>query len=111
MADVDVNGQVTAKNVGTATITATTSNGLKSTCMVTVTEKSVAQSVIPDGYYEIRSAVSGKNLEVYGVSTLGGAKNHPVVRYRRKEPEMESRKPGRRKCPHYECKLRLGIGL
>ena len=30
--------------------------------------------VIPDGYYEIRSAVSGKNLEVYGVSTLGGAK-------------------------------------
>ena len=74
VADVDVNGQVTAKNVGTATITATTSNGLKSTCMVTVTEKSVAQSVIPDGYYEIRSAVSGKNLEVYGVSTLGGAK-------------------------------------
>ena len=63
VADVDVNGQVTAKNVGTATITATTSNGLKSTCMVTVTEKSVAQSVIPDGYYEIRSAVSGKNLK------------------------------------------------
>ena len=74
VADVDRNGQVTAKNVGTATITATTSNGLKSTCLVTVKEKSAAQSVILDGYYEIRSAVSGKNLEVYGVSTQGGAK-------------------------------------
>ena len=25
------------------------------------------EQVMPDGYYEIRSAVSGKNLEVYGV--------------------------------------------
>ncbi len=24
------------------------------------------EQVMPDGYYEIRSAVSGKNLEVYG---------------------------------------------
>ena len=32
------------------------------------------EQVMPDGYYEIRSAVSGKNLEVYGVSTQGGAK-------------------------------------
>ena len=30
--------------------------------------------VVPDGYYEIKSAVSGKNLEVYGASTQGGAK-------------------------------------
>ena len=30
--------------------------------------------VIPDGYYEIRSAVSGKNLEVYGASVTGGGK-------------------------------------
>ena len=30
--------------------------------------------VIPDGYYEIKSAVSGKNLEVYGASLLGGSK-------------------------------------
>ena len=32
------------------------------------------EQVMPDGYYEIRSAVSGKNLEVYGVSTQGRTK-------------------------------------
>ena len=31
-------------------------------------------TVLADGYYEIRSAVSGKNMEVYGVSHTGGAK-------------------------------------
>lgn len=33
---VDTNGRITAKSAGTAAITATTSNGLKSTCTVTV---------------------------------------------------------------------------
>ena len=33
-----------------------------------------ATQVVPDGYYEIKSAVSGKDLEVYGASLLGGGK-------------------------------------
>ena len=43
MATVDSNGKVTAKKIGTATITATTSNGKTSTCKVTVIKKEVKE--------------------------------------------------------------------
>ncbi len=40
----------------------------------TYATQNAATYIVPDGYYEIRSAVSGKNLEVYGISHAGGAK-------------------------------------
>lgn len=42
VATVSSSGKVTAKKAGTTTITAKTSNGLKATCKVTVTDKSVS---------------------------------------------------------------------
>lgn len=38
IATVDSNGKITAKSVGTATVKATTVNGLSATCTVTVTD-------------------------------------------------------------------------
>ena len=49
-----------------------------------------ATQVVPDGYYEIKSAVSGKDLEVYGASLLGGGKSDPVGCYRRQQSKMET---------------------
>ena len=48
------------------------------------------EQVMPDGYYEIRSAVSGKNLEVYGVSNAGRSKNYSVGCYRGQQSKVET---------------------
>lgn len=47
IAAVDAKGKVTAKKAGTATITATASNGKKATCKVTVAEVKLNASSIP----------------------------------------------------------------
>ena len=44
---VDANGKVTAKKAGTATITATTKNGLKATCKITVTDPATKVYLTP----------------------------------------------------------------
>ena len=47
MAKVDANGKVTAKKAGTATITATTKNGLKAACKITVTDPATKVYLTP----------------------------------------------------------------
>lgn len=47
VAKVDANGKVTAKKAGTATITATTKNGLKATCKITVTDPATKVYLTP----------------------------------------------------------------
>ncbi|MPW24259.1 hypothetical protein GC105_00420 [Alkalibaculum sp. M08DMB] len=54
VATVDANGKVIGVGEGTATITATTENGLESTCKVTVIQNEVDSSIIEDGRYEIQ---------------------------------------------------------
>ena len=44
---MDANGKVTAKKAGTATITATTKNGLKATCKITVTDPATKVYLTP----------------------------------------------------------------
>lgn len=44
---VDANGKVTAKKAGTATITATTKNGLKAACKITVTDPATKVYLTP----------------------------------------------------------------
>ena len=46
VATVDANGKVTAVGVGSATITATTTNGMSATCAVTVTAAQTEESVV-----------------------------------------------------------------
>ena len=57
------NGKVKAVSVGSATITATTSNGLKATCSVTVSPRSV--KVIENGVYFEKPDNWGNNINIY----------------------------------------------
>ena len=49
-----------------------------------------ATQVVPDGYYEIKSAVSGKDLEVLRSKLTWRRKSYPVGCYRRQQSKMET---------------------
>ena len=73
VATVDANGKVTAKKVGTATITATV-NGVSDTCAVTVNNQfSVSQSVILEDYddYLVLSSLVEELAEEWAYANQG----------------------------------------
>ncbi|MBQ3665993.1 MAG: Ig-like domain-containing protein [Lachnospiraceae bacterium] len=70
VATIDGNGQVTAVKEGTATITATTSNGYKATAAVTVEGKELP--TIQNGVYFEKPTGWGSTINVYFFSKGGG---------------------------------------
>ena len=73
VATVGANGMVTAVKPGTATITATTANGLTATCAVTVTTKPVDTPVEPEQPDDDDSAIDGVEADgAPAVSVEGG---------------------------------------
>lgn len=80
VATVDSNGKVTAKGLGTTTITVTTSNGKKATSKITVTKvksTSLSYSSIGNKTYTGRQLKPGITVK-YGKTTLKNGKDYTV---------------------------------
>ena len=73
-----VNGKITAKNVGTAIITATTSNGKKATCRVNVKNVTIAVNSIKLKQID-RTIAVGTSLQLNAIITPTNATNKTIT--------------------------------